>query len=100
LRSFDVLFRTQLNWPYKINNLPQITSFPKFGLKLAYARVERSEIVCQGGNMKNDYQKPAVTATLTEQEVFGAEDLMASAWSRAWSRTWNNHAEELQPAAF
>lgn len=50
--------------------------------------------------MNSDYVKPAVTATLSEQEVFGAEDLMASAWSRAWSRSWTNGGHPIEEQTF
>ena len=37
------------------------------------------------------YQKPQVVKSLSELDVFGAEDLMTSAWSNTWSNKWNNH---------
>lgn len=36
------------------------------------------------------YEKPRVITTLTEREVFGADELMTSAWSNAWGNSWSN----------
>ena len=36
------------------------------------------------------YEKPAVLQTLSESEIFGSDELTASAWSNSWSNTWNN----------
>lgn len=36
------------------------------------------------------YEKPAVLATLTEEEVFGSRELMTCAWSNSWGNHWNN----------
>jgi len=37
-----------------------------------------------------EYEKPEVVETLSEEQVFGAEDPMTSAWSNAWSNSWSN----------
>lgn len=49
---------------------------------------------------KSPYEKPAVMSTLTEQEVFGSESLMASAWSRTWARGWGNGHPPIEQQTF
>ncbi len=39
---------------------------------------------------KKEYETPQVIETLTEEQVFGTEDLMASAWGDVWGDIWTN----------
>jgi hypothetical protein len=61
-------------------------------------RVGRPRRLKRGGTSMK-YEKPRVITTLTEREVFGADELMTSAWSNAWGNSWSNRIpKEIEQA--